>query len=101
MPFAIDLKFIYEPLTSDSHRPTFNAEKPKEKKWLVFHTASTLTYAGNDKRKKNPYKRQRTKIVKKKEKRTRQEREKKNGMVHARTRRQRQESNKERVLSLN
>ena len=66
MPFAIDLKFIYEPLTSDSHRPTFNAEKPKEKKWLVFHTASTLTYAGNDKRKKNPYKRQRTKIVKKK-----------------------------------
>lgn len=52
MPFAIDLKFIYDPLTSDSYRPTFNAEKPKEKKLLVFHTAPTLAYAVNDKRKK-------------------------------------------------
>lgn len=32
MPFAIDLKFIYEPLTSDSFRPTFKADETDDKK---------------------------------------------------------------------
>lgn len=48
MPFAIDLKFIYEPLTSDSYRPTFRGWEMKKKKSLVFHAARTLTYAMND-----------------------------------------------------
>lgn len=97
MPFAIDLKFIYEPLTSVSDRPTFDAEKPKEKMACLPYRANAYVCSEWRTKKIQMKDKEQKLSKKKKEKSTHQQREKKNGMVHARTRRQRQKANKERV----